>query len=62
MTEFYVEHDDKNEDKKEASEKEPKQYRGDVVIAKIGKLLAQTAPEDLAAVKSYALNRWFAAH
>jgi hypothetical protein len=41
-----------------ASEKAP--LRGEVVIAKIGKLLAATAPEDLEAVKSYAHSRWFA--
>lgn len=41
-----------------AAEKAP--LRGEVVIAKIGKLLAATAPEDLEAVKSYAHSRWFA--
>ena len=61
MTELHAEHEAKVETKS-GEEKEPRLYRGDVVIAKIGKLLAQTAPEDLAAVKSYALNRWFAAH
>ena len=61
MSELNAEHEEKTETKS-GEEKEPRQYRGDVVIAKIGKLLAQTAPEDLAAVKSYALNRWFAAH
>jgi len=61
MTELHAEHEEKTE-AKHGEEKEPRQYRGDVVIAKIGKLLAQTSPEDLAAVKSYALSRWFAAH
>jgi len=61
MTELNQENEAGSEPKTEAPH-EAKVFRGDVVIAKIGKLLAQTAPEDLAAVKSYAFNRWFAAH